>query len=147
MKNFHSIQDIFNFAISKEIEANNFYEQLSKDVEKPEFREELEHLALDELQHKTKLEAVKDGEQMLCQEEVGSLNIADYVDDVEPSPDLKYTDILVIAMNREKKAFRLYSNLAAIAKNEETKDMFLLLAQEEAKHKLQLEFEYDLAIF
>lgn len=147
MQNFHSIQDILNFAIAREIEANSFYEQLSHDVEKPEIRNKLSGFALDEFQHKVRLEAVKDGDILLCQEEVGSLKIADYVDNIEPAADMAYADILALAMNREKASFRLYSNLAALAKNEKTRNIFLLLAQEEAKHKLYLEIEYDLVTF
>ena len=141
MRNFHSIQDILNFAIAREIEANSFYEQLSQDVEKPDIRNKLSGFALDEFQHKVRLEAVRDGDTLLCQEEVGSLNIADYVDDIKPTPDMTYADILALAMKREKDSFRLYSNLAAIAQHEKTRNIFPLLAQEEAKHKLYLEIE------
>jgi rubrerythrin len=147
MKNFRSIRDILDFAISREIEANKFYEQLSYKVEKPEIQNKLSYFAIDEFQHKIRLEAVRDGDEMLCQEEVGSLNIADYVDDIEPRADMTYIEILALAMNREKTSFKLYSNLAAISKHQETKDVFLLLEQEEAKHKLHLEVEYDLATF
>ena len=147
MQNFHSIQDILNFAIEREVEANSFYEQLSQDLEKPDIRNKVSCFALDEFQHKVRLEAIRDGDTLLCQEEVGSLDIADYVDDIEPTPDMAYADILALAMNREKASFRLYSNLAAIAKHEKTRDIFLLLAQEEAKHKLSLEVEYDLETF
>jgi rubrerythrin len=34
-----------------------------------------------------------------------------------------------------------------MAQDEEIKDMFLLLAQEEAEHKLRFEMEYDLITF
>jgi rubrerythrin len=37
--------------------------------------------------------------------------------------------------------------LAAIAQKKELKEMFLKLAQEEAEHRLQFEFQYDLATF
>ena len=147
MRNFHSIQEVLDFAISKEIEASNFYKRLSQIVEKPEIQKKLSAFALEEFQHKLKLETVRDGDGMLSHEDVGSLDIADYLDDVEPSADMSYTDALAIAMKREKAAFKLYSDLATIAKHEKAKEIFLLLAQEEAKHKLHLEVEYDLAIF
>ena len=77
MKNFRSIRDILDFAISREIEANKFYEQLSRKVDKPEIQNKLSYFAIDEFQHKVKLEAVIDGDEEFCHEEVGSLNIAD----------------------------------------------------------------------
>ena len=55
--------------------------------------------------------------------------------------------LLVLAMNREKAAFRIYTNLASIATEKECHDVLLGLAQEEAQHKLRLEIEYDLTTF
>lgn len=46
-------------------------------------------------------------------------------------------------MNKEKASFRLYTNLSERAPNAELKNLFLMLAQEEAKHKLRFEIEYD----
>jgi rubrerythrin len=46
-------------------------------------------------------------------------------------------------MKREKAAYRLYLDLAAVAEAEELTETFLWLAQEEAKHKLRFEIEYD----
>ena len=46
-------------------------------------------------------------------------------------------------MKREKSAFKLYSDIARSAQDEELRELFLGLAQEEAKHKLRFEVEYD----
>jgi len=46
-------------------------------------------------------------------------------------------------MKREKAAFKLYSDLAEQVGDQQTKDLFLSLAEEEAKHKLRFEVEYD----
>ena len=46
-------------------------------------------------------------------------------------------------MKEEKAAFKLYSDLATKTTDSEFKQMFLMLAQEEAKHKLRFEIEYD----
>jgi rubrerythrin len=54
-----------------------------------------------------------------------------------------YTDMLVVAMRKEKEAFKLYTDLAAAAKEENLRTIFLGLANEEAKHKLRFELEYD----
>ena len=56
---------------------------------------------------------------------------------------MTYQDALILAMNKEKSAFRLYLNLSERAPNQETKDLFMSLAQEESKHKLRFEIEYD----
>jgi rubrerythrin len=71
------------------------------------------------------------------------LDIADYLPDVKPSPDLDYLQALTLAMKGEKAAFRLYSDLAAKATDEAVRSILLSLAQEEANHKLRFEIEYD----
>ena len=46
-------------------------------------------------------------------------------------------------MKQEKAAFKLYSDLARMASTAELRELLLGLAQEEAKHKLRFEIEYD----
>ena len=76
-------------------------------------------------------------------EEVMDLKIADYVVRTEPTADMSYEDALKLAMKREKAAYRLYLKLSEKAPNEDMKNLFEGLAQEEAKHKLRFEVEYD----
>ncbi|MBN1125109.1 MAG: hypothetical protein JXA82_08880, partial [Sedimentisphaerales bacterium] len=61
--------------------------------------------------------------------------------------DMKYDEILALAIRKEYAAQQLYSKLAGAAKDPQTQKIFTLLAQEEAKHKLALEIEYDLTTF
>ncbi len=56
---------------------------------------------------------------------------------------MPYKDALIVAMKKEKSAFKLYCNLAERAPNNDLKQVFLDLAQEESKHKLRFEIEYD----
>ncbi len=63
--------------------------------------------------------------------------------DVEEEPEMNYQEALILAMKKEKKAFQLYMDLHEAADNENAKNIFIILAQEEAKHKLRLEIEYD----
>ena len=63
--------------------------------------------------------------------------------EVEPDEDLDYQKALILAMKKEKAAFMLYTDLADQADDAELKDVFKALAQEEAKHKLRFEIEYD----
>jgi rubrerythrin len=144
MERFSSLEEILDFAIAREDEANKFYTELAGQVDRPEMGKVFEDFAKEELGHKTKLEAVKQGEFVISSdEEVPRLGIADYVVDVGPKPDMSYADALIVAMKKEKAAYRLYLDLAAVAEAEELTNMFLSLAQEEAKHKLRFEIEYD----
>ncbi len=143
MPRFRSVDDVLDFAIAREIEAHDFYTGLVKLVSKAELRTVISGFAVDELQHSIRLQAIKAGEAAFIEEEVGSLGIADTVKKVEPYAQMTYKDLLVVAMNREKAAFRLYTNLSSIARNPEVRKTLLGLAQEEAQHKLRLEIEYD----
>jgi rubrerythrin len=46
-------------------------------------------------------------------------------------------------MKKEKAAFKLYTDLATSVSDENLRSVFKMLAQEEAKHKLRFEIEYD----
>jgi rubrerythrin len=72
------------------------------------------------------------------------MKIGDYLVEVNKSrEDLTYQESLIIAMKEEKAAFRLYLDLANRTEDARLKKTFLMLAQEEAKHKLRFEIEYD----
>ena len=140
-----SVDEILDFAIAAEVAANRFYLELAAKMETGAMRKALEEFAEEELKHKAILEGVKQG-GAFDSGDVADLKIADYVVDVEPRPDMDYQEALILAMKREKAAFRLYSEMAATTTNENTRKTFLALAQEEAKHKLHFETEYDKVI-
>ena len=71
------------------------------------------------------------------------LKMADYLVDVAPRPQMSLAEILILAMKREKAAFSLYTRLASMISDPDVRKLFLALAQEEAKHKLRFEIEYD----
>jgi len=141
---FKSVDDILDFAIAREEEAAEFYTALAAKMEKPWMKKTFEKFAKEEKGHRAKLQGVKDGKRLLpAQRKVMDLKIGDYLVAEEGTPDMTYQDALVLAMKKEKRAFRLYSDLAAKVDDGGVSDLFLGLAQEEAKHKLRFELEYD----
>lgn len=138
------IDEILNFAIEREEEAAAFYAELAGKAEHKHLASLLLSFAAEELGHKAKLLAVKGGKRFAPKPgKVMDLKIADYMVDVKPSPTMSYQEILIVAMKNEKAAFRLYTDLAATADDPAVQQTFLALAQEEAKHKLRFELEYD----
>ena len=99
--------------------------------------------SLTQMPSRTKLENMKTMEFTAPPEQVADMKISDYVVTEESGPDMDYQDALILAMKQEKVAFRLYLDLAEQVDNEDQKALFLSLAQEEAKHKLRFEIEYD----
>jgi len=147
MKNFESVDEILDFAIGREIEAIQLYIELAGKIEKPQMRKVLKAFAVEEQEHKAKLEEAKVEGIVINDEEVGSLGIAEDIEGGEFRPDMSYADILILAMKKEDVSVKLYTDLAKITQDEEFKDMFLWLAQEETEHKLRFELEYDLITF
>jgi len=141
---FNNIDEILDFAIKKEEDAAKLYEDLSKRVDKKWISEMLIGFSKEELGHKNKLLKVKEGKTFQpSKEKIMDLKLAEYLEDRKIDSNLNYQEVLIIAMKEEKQAFRLYNDLAKIAETQEYKDIFLYLAQEEAKHKLRFEVEYD----
>ena len=138
------INEILDFAIEREEEAYQFYNDLASKMDKEYMKEVFLNFAKEEKGHKAKLIRVKQGGEMKSAEKkILNLKIADYVVDVEPSEDLNYQQALILAMKKEKAAFKLYMDLAEASEEESLRSLFLALAQEEAKHKLRFEIEYD----
>jgi rubrerythrin len=141
---WNSLGEVLDYAIGEEEAAADFYSRLALRTKVPGMKSVFEGFAQEEIGHKEKLQAVKAGITFLsASQKVMDLRIAEYVVDVKLDPFLNYRDALVLAMKKEKAAFRLYSILAESMEDQVLKTTFLALAQEEAKHKLRFELEYD----
>jgi rubrerythrin len=121
---------------------------LAKKMERPWMREVFEQFSREEEGHKEKLLNIKKGEQpFTLVENVADLKIGDYLVEEELNADMDYQQALIVAMKKEKASYRMYSDLAAATSSPELRTALLSLAQEEAKHKLRFEVEYDDIIF
>jgi len=144
MKEFKSINDVLDFAINSEQEAVDFYTELAENTNNKEMEKIFKQFAKEEMGHKSRIMNVKEtGAYKTPTSDITDLKIADYTVDITPRPDMRYDEALVVAMKKEKAAFKLYNDLANRAHNQEMKDLFFSLAQEESKHKLRFELEYD----
>jgi rubrerythrin len=144
MKEFDNIDEILVFAIEQEQKAVDFYTGLAKEAHSDEMKRVFLEFAGEEIRHKGRLSQIREqGVFTMPNEKVADLKIADYTVEVKATGRLTYEEALVLAMKREKSAFKLYSNLAERAPNKELKEIFQSLAMEESRHKLRFELEYD----
>ncbi len=144
---FTSSDDLINFAVAREEESFIFYAGMAEMVKNDRIRDMFGDFAHEELGHKAKLLTMKrDGRLARSERRIADLKIADALTPVRPTPDIGYVDALRLAMQREKEAFRLYSGLADVVDDDTAREVFLIVAQEEAKHKLRFEIEYDDAV-
>lgn len=143
--NFSSTDEILNFAINNEQEAHDFYISMAEKMKDNVIKDSFLEFAKEELAHKRLLEKIKtDGLHEVNDEKVTNLMIGDFlVKSDKNTNEMTYQDALILAMKREKAAYKLYTYLAEKTDNEKMKKTFFTLAQEEAKHKLKFETEYD----
>jgi len=142
--NAEEINSIIQFAIGKEQEAIDFYNDLASRVKSEAIAAELTRLAQMEHGHKVKLENINVNIFVESKPaEVKDLKIADYTVDAVPHANMTWPDIVNIAMHRELAAAKLYKDLAEQVDDAAVKSLFENLAAEEQKHKLYLETVWD----
>ena len=140
------IEKVLDFAIANEQQAARFYTKLAEQSKRPPMQQVFLDFADEERRHEKFLQEMRAGKKMLPEaEQVQTLGIADNLrmDVVDISGEMDYQQALILAMKSEKAAYRLYQKLAEACHDPGVKELFIRLAQEEARHKLRFEIEYD----
>ena len=145
---FESLEAILDFAIEKEREAAEFYSRISGNEALSGARRMFEKFAQEEDKHLQMLEDFKTGGLAAGVQNyefkwITDIKRSNYTLDLEYRSGMGYSEILMLAMKREEKALQMYNDLLAQADSEESRTLFKMLCQEEAKHKLALETMYD----
>ena len=136
--------EVVDFAIAGEKDAIKFYQELQEKVKFQAQIEMLKEFEDMEKGHVVILENIRNkGFEKIEIKEVTDLHISDYIVDTKPSEDMNYQDILIIAMKKEEKANKLYTEMANNFPGTELEQLFRKLAVEEAGHKLHFETLYD----
>jgi len=144
MKPMNSLEEIMNFAIGEEQAAVAFYTSLAAQTSSAEMRLVLREIAGEERKHEARLKQMQaQGIQLTSSPQVPDLKIADYLVEIKPGPELSYRELLMLAMQKEMAAVRMYTALAEQVADADLRQTFRQLAQEEARHKLKFETEYD----
>jgi rubrerythrin len=144
--NFNNLKEIIEFAIEREKEAVSFYEDASARQEYSDARKMFKDFANEERKHRALLEGFLKGEKTIVDYQfkwIPDMKRSNYLVDIPYEKGMPYADILRLAMKREEKSLDLYNKLALEIDDKEMKQIFKVLCQEEAKHKLALETLYD----
>jgi len=144
------LSSLLDLAIAREEEACAFYQDLRERMTDETARDTLDFLAREEQKHREFLVRYKNGELPS-----GTMTFADAVDyrvaehEAEPSPedpgDLK--SLFLIAAHRELRAHDFYTALANAHPEGPVRDMLLMMASQEMKHKEKVEYLYANAAF
>lgn len=140
----NNFKEVVTFAIRKEAEAYNLYTTYGQLSKNPGTKVMFQELAKEEQKHREILEGVKKEDVTAYKlEKIPDMKIGDFIDEQEFSPDMDFASALRLAIKREEHALKLYNHMAQGTDDVQLKKLFSSLAQEESKHKLRLESEYD----
>ena len=145
---FNNLDEIIDFAIAREVEAEEFYKSVSEQESFAGKKQMFLEYAAEEKKHQKLLEDLKSGNVGKSLDDykfkwITDIKRSNYVHEGEDKPGMAYQEILMLACKREEKALALYNELQVKAESEDAKRVFKILCQEEAKHKLVLETMYD----
>jgi len=140
--------EILEFAIAREMEAYQLYMTLAERAGNPEMRKVFEDLAKEELDHKEKLELeiMKTGQTVPATPKADIPEHEYIISDNQLQLDMNYKDMLLLGIKKEEASFRTYIDLIPQVRDKESREVLLALAEEEVKHKLRFETEYDLLL-
>ncbi|MBN1846750.1 MAG: ferritin family protein [Sedimentisphaerales bacterium] len=139
------LRKILEYAIARESKAHAFYRNLALQADDPLKRTLFERFAGEEFGHKQRLEKQLqhiDPQQLPADLPEGFVGVdAPDADDAETLTQVQ--QVLQAAMRKEKASFGLYMDMAFKIKEPTAREMFLLLAKDEANHRALLEWECD----
>jgi len=147
-----SVESVLKRAIVLEEEAAAMYTMAASGVKNAAVRRRLEELAQQERGHKAKLESVLAGNVRWAirksqAEPVTDLRLSDHLEAKELDPEADYQDVLLMAARREKAACEFYKAMADLVDDPLIKSVFEMLADEELRHKYEVEKTYEEVVY
>ena len=141
---FSTIKEIIQFAIDKEKDAQTFYRSAATLSKYPGISPLFSELAAEEEKHQKLLEELPDPLTLPDNSKaIPDLKISDYLVDLKFYKDIKYQEVMILAMKNEEKSLKFYRAWEAKAQDAVQKKLFTYLADQEAGHKYRLESIYD----
>jgi len=138
-----TIQEIIQFAINKEKDAQTFYRSAASLSQYPGISTLFIELAEEEAKHQKLLEELPDPATLTeSSQSITDLKISDYLMDLKFHKEMKYQEVMILAMKNEEKSLKFYRAWET-SQDPTRKKLFAHLAAEEAKHKYRLESIYD----
>ncbi|KPJ51967.1 hypothetical protein AMJ39_08945 [candidate division TA06 bacterium DG_24] len=139
-----TFNEAISLAIEREIGAATLYDGASKKATRPDAKKMFEELADEEREHRRRLEELDPSKLTSYKvEEIPDMGIGKPEGKATFDPNMGYQKILMFAIAKEEEAKGFYEHLAGTVDKPEVRQLFTALAQEEAKHRLRLQDEYD----
>lgn len=136
----HTLETVFDLAISREIAANTLYADLAGRVKSPAVKATFKELAREETRHRVLLESLKTEPLLQTRFKVApDYHITETEQLPEFTPDMPMRDALVLAMKNEQRAAALYRGMAEMTSDARVRALFEELTTMEMGHKSTLE--------
>lgn len=143
-----TVDDIIRLAIEKEENAYKLYSGILNKISDPGAKAMISQLAQEELEHKEALKKLdKKKLKKVAPKKIEDLKIAEFLKDRTITETSNLQDVLVFAMKREKEAYEFYSKFAQEVTDTGLKKVLESFAQQELKHKRDIETFYDDVIY
>ena len=137
-------QEIIQFAIDKEKDDQTFYRSAATLSQYPGIPSLFLELAAEEEKHQQLLEELPDPSTLPERSApIPDLKISDYLVDQKFHKDMKYQDVMILAMKNEEKSLKFYRTWEAQTQDPSQKKLISYLGDQEAQHKYRLESIYD----
>jgi rubrerythrin len=144
---FSSNREVLEFALSKEEASVQFYRDLAAQMSEPTTRSLFEALIKNEKQHveslRLELEKLGFTVDTSHSEPSAEFQWQERLEIDDTSRGMSFVDGLMLAIQKERAAFRLYTILLGNTRNSQYENILIQLAEEEMRHVLQLEREYE----
>lgn len=136
---------VLEFAIEKEVDSYLAYTVLAGRMVNKGMRGLFMAMAGDELGHKAnlELELMKRGRVVREYPLAAVVEDAVAMEDGSGVIDMEYKEAILLAVEKEDAAFRLYAELAVTNDDAEARSMFFAMAEQEMIHKMRFQEEYE----
>jgi rubrerythrin len=138
--NKNAFYETLIYAISNEVEAEEFYLEASRKLSDPFLKELFLRLSREEKRHQRILEGFQEKTPVDFHfKEVPDYRVSEHVERPRLSTAMKPADALALAMKNEEEAMNHYTRLADSVSDTEMKRVFYELAAMEREHKFSME--------
>ncbi|WP_456407088.1 ferritin-like domain-containing protein [Caldithrix abyssi] len=145
-----TLKDLLNVAIKQEQNSQKLYRKGMDIAQDEESKKFFKRLHDEEVEHEKMLYNIRETELYDLDVEIKDPELLEMArsshgsDDLYLPEDLSLQDVLEMAMKRENTARLRYEKAAALAKEDEVKELLSNLAREEENHRLHVEKYYKM---
>ncbi len=144
MNNTTTSSEIIEFAITFEQFSIEMYTHLASLSDNDWMKKRFYQLVLEETDHKTQLLSLISSNNLnFTSETISNIEKISNLFNITSFTELTYKETLQVAMQNEKSLFKFYLCLSEGVADENMKQLFTNLAQDEAQHKLIFELEHE----